>query len=87
VVSKVFTDLAGRFAQRPGGYTRLIKTRRRVGDAARMVVIELLARVAPKKETPPPESDKKSTKAPTQTPGEVAASPKPRARKEGAARP
>jgi large subunit ribosomal protein L17 len=67
VVGKVFGDLAGRFADRHGGYTRLIKTRRRVGDAARMVVIELLARTAAKKEAgPPPEAGKKSTKpAPT----------------------
>src|SRR6266545_1049411 len=28
VVAKLFTDLAGRFSQRAGGYTRLIKTRR-----------------------------------------------------------
>src|SRR5205823_12198730 len=28
VVSKLFKDLAGRFSERKGGYTRLIKTRR-----------------------------------------------------------
>jgi large subunit ribosomal protein L17 len=44
VVSKLFSDVAGRFHDRNGGYTRLIKTRRRVGDAARLVVIELVAR-------------------------------------------
>jgi large subunit ribosomal protein L17 len=52
VAGKLFGDLASRFSERPGGYTRLIKTRRRVGDAARMVVIELLAR-APEKKTGP----------------------------------
>ena len=46
VVSKLFTDIAGRFSERKGGYTRLIKTRRRVGDAALMVVIELVSRPA-----------------------------------------
>ena len=46
VVSKLFTDIAGRFSERKGGYTRLIKTRRRVGDAAPMVVIELVSRPA-----------------------------------------
>ena len=49
VVTKLFKDLASRFSERRGGYTRLIKTRRRVGDAARMVVIELVAKLAEKK--------------------------------------
>jgi large subunit ribosomal protein L17 len=44
VVSKLFSDVAGRFKDRPGGYTRIVKTRRRVGDAAEMVAIELVAR-------------------------------------------
>jgi large subunit ribosomal protein L17 len=44
VVSKLFDDVAARFKDRPGGYTRIIKTRRRVGDAAEMVAIELVAR-------------------------------------------
>jgi large subunit ribosomal protein L17 len=44
VVSKLFGDVAGRFRDRNGGYTRMIKTRRRVGDAASMVAIELVAK-------------------------------------------
>ncbi|TAJ28711.1 MAG: 50S ribosomal protein L17 [Nitrospirae bacterium] len=44
VVSKLFDDVAGRFQDRRGGYTRLIKTRRRVGDMAKMVAIELVAK-------------------------------------------
>lgn len=46
VVSKLFDDVAGRFVERQGGYTRLIKTRRRVGDTAAMVAIELVAKRA-----------------------------------------
>lgn len=46
VVSKLFADVAGRFRDRNGGYTRMIRTRRRVGDAASMVAIELVARGA-----------------------------------------
>lgn len=44
VVSKLFSDVAGRFKDRPGGYTRIVKTRRRIGDAAEMVAIELVTR-------------------------------------------
>ncbi len=44
VVAKLFSDVAGRFRDRNGGYTRMIKTRRRVGDAASMVAIELVAK-------------------------------------------
>ncbi|HJU04848.1 MAG TPA: 50S ribosomal protein L17 [Nitrospiraceae bacterium] len=44
VVSKLFSEVAARFRDRNGGYTRLIKTRRRVGDAASLVAIELVVR-------------------------------------------
>jgi len=50
VVAKLFKDLAGRFSERHGGYTRLVKTRRRLGDAAPMVVIELVDKPVGKKE-------------------------------------
>ena len=42
IVEKVFLDLAKRFATRPGGYTRTIKTSLRRGDNAPMVYIELV---------------------------------------------
>jgi large subunit ribosomal protein L17 len=44
VVSKLFADVAGRFKDRRGGYTRIVKTRRRIGDGAEMVAIELVSR-------------------------------------------
>ena len=44
VVSKLFSDVAVRFKNRSGGYTRMVKTRRRVGDAAKLVAIELVTR-------------------------------------------
>jgi len=38
----LFGDVATAFKERPGGYTRIIKTRIRVGDAAPMALIELV---------------------------------------------
>ena len=42
VTLKVFSELAERYADRPGGYTRIIKLGRRVGDGAPMVQLELV---------------------------------------------
>ncbi|HEY4399564.1 MAG TPA: 50S ribosomal protein L17 [Lactobacillaceae bacterium] len=38
----LFDDVAPRFAQRNGGYTRILKTVQRRGDAAQMVILELV---------------------------------------------
>jgi large subunit ribosomal protein L17 len=42
VTGKVFGDLAERFRNRPGGYTRVLKVRVRVGDAAPLSLVELV---------------------------------------------
>ena len=42
VAEKVFTDLATRYAERPGGYTRIIKLGPRLGDSAPMVQLMLV---------------------------------------------
>jgi large subunit ribosomal protein L17 len=42
VTKRLFNDIAPRFAERPGGYTRMIKIGPRVGDGADMVVLELV---------------------------------------------
>ena len=44
VVHKLFTQLGPRYAQRPGGYLRILKFGLRVGDNAPMALIELLDR-------------------------------------------
>ncbi|MDR0636507.1 MAG: 50S ribosomal protein L17 [Treponema sp.] len=42
IVAKLFTDIAVRMKERPGGYTRILKLGERFGDAAEMVVLELV---------------------------------------------
>src|SRR5512133_935561 len=41
-VRKLFDDIAPRYATRPGGYTRMLKLGPRLGDAAEIVLLELV---------------------------------------------
>ena len=64
VVTKLFTDIAPRFADRPGGYTRIIKLGIRPGDTAPVSVIELVeAEMKPKKVSAKPAPAAKAAKA------------------------
>ena len=64
VVGSLFTQIAPRFTSRTGGYTRIVPTRTRLGDAAPMAVIELVERQATESLPSKGEKKKKSAKKP-----------------------
>ena len=79
VAAKVFGDLAERFRERAGGYTRVVKHRVRVGDAAPLSIVELVA--GPALEKPQGKGRKRGAKPE----GEKAKSTKAKAEKKAAA--
>ncbi len=70
VVKRLFGEIANRFLERSGGYTRLIHTRRRVGDGAAMAILELTTLAEDRRVDRVPkgegDKDKKATPKPTE---------------------
>ncbi|MGD1212330.1 MAG: 50S ribosomal protein L17 [Candidatus Acidiferrales bacterium] len=66
---KLFADLAPRFADRAGGYTRIVRTGWRIGDGAELAILEFIGSELKKKE-------KKSKKAAEEAPEEKEAAAK-----------
>ena len=61
VVNKLFKEIGPLFAERNGGYTRILKTGNRLGDAAEMVILELVEKTQ-KKEAKAEKKDAKAEK-------------------------
>lgn len=77
VVHKLFAEVGPRYKERPGGYTRVLRSRVRPGDAADMAVIQLvegeLQQKKSKKRKRSAGTDKKAAKASNDAPVEAAA--------------
>jgi large subunit ribosomal protein L17 len=79
VVAKLFDEIGPRSAERNGGYTRVIKTRIRLGDSAPMAVIELVDRAPKEAPAPPAAPEKKGGKKKEAAPAVEAAPAAPAA--------
>jgi len=63
VVAKLFTEIAPLFVERKGGYTRVLKTGNRLGDAAEMVILELVEKTAKSEKKVEKKAEKSAAKA------------------------
>lgn len=68
-VTKLFDDIAPRFLDRRGGYTRIVKIGQRPGDAAPMSLLELIPDDAAKSAPPAAKGDKPAAKGDKQAKG------------------
>lgn len=72
VVKKLFDEIAPKYAEVKGGYTRIVRTRARRGDAAEMAIIELM----PTKSEEKPEAEAPAKKPAKKAPAKKAEAPK-----------
>jgi large subunit ribosomal protein L17 len=63
ILAKLFVEIGPRFKSRPGGYTRMLKIGQRAGDAADMVILELV-----EEEVETTKASKKATRSTKSTP-------------------
>ena len=62
IVAKLFKEIAPLFQDRKGGYTRILKTGNRLGDAAEMVILELVEKTEKKEAKAEKKASKKDKK-------------------------
>lgn len=71
VVHKLFAEVGPRCKNRNGGYTRIVRTRFRNGDAAQLAILELVDKAGEKAEATKPESKKAAPKAAKKAPAKT----------------
>ena len=87
IVTKLFEDLGPRFANRNGGYLRILKMGYRAGDCAPMALVMLTDRAAPADAAPEPKGRNKVAKkaAAPKAEAKTVAKPRKKATKKAAA--
>jgi large subunit ribosomal protein L17 len=83
-LAKLFETIGPRFKERPGGYTRLVHTKNRVGDNAPMSILELVEKSekAEPEKKPSPEKKAQAKETPEAGAGEKKAPKQKKAKKE-----